>query len=102
MRIVPAVDIRGGLCVNLVQGNYAQETIFAEDPVAQARLWWRALKKSLPEAEFRSGLAEVVKCGFIADPAILELAPVAATRGKRDSLRGWRRYPHPGRHCHGH
>jgi 3-dehydroquinate synthase len=27
----------------------------------------------LPEAEFRAGLAEVVKCGFIADPAILRL-----------------------------
>lgn len=39
MRIVPAVDIRGGLCVNLVQGDYGQETVFAEDPVAQARAW---------------------------------------------------------------
>lgn len=28
---------------------------------------------SLPAAEYRSGLAEVVKCGFIADPVILEL-----------------------------
>jgi 3-dehydroquinate synthase len=27
----------------------------------------------LPEAEFRSGLAEVVKCGFLADSRILEL-----------------------------
>jgi len=27
----------------------------------------------LPEAEFRSGLAEVVKCGFIADATILDL-----------------------------
>lgn len=36
MRIVPAVDIRGGLCVNLVQGDYAQETVFAEDPAEQA------------------------------------------------------------------
>ena len=39
MRIVPAVDIRGGLCVNLVQGDYSQETVFEKDPVAQAREW---------------------------------------------------------------
>lgn len=47
MRIVPAVDIRGGLCVNLVQGDYAQETVFSEDPVAQARRWWRILREGL-------------------------------------------------------
>jgi phosphoribosylformimino-5-aminoimidazole carboxamide ribotide isomerase len=41
MRIVPAVDIRGGRCVNLVQGDYGQETVFAEDPVEQAALWHR-------------------------------------------------------------
>lgn len=29
---------------------------------------------SLPEAELASGLAEAIKCGFIADPQILELA----------------------------
>ncbi|MBN2309625.1 MAG: 1-(5-phosphoribosyl)-5-((5-phosphoribosylamino)methylideneamino)imidazole-4-carboxamide isomerase, partial [Candidatus Hydrogenedentes bacterium] len=39
MRIVPAVDIRGGLCVNLVQGDYGQETVFSDDPVAQAVQW---------------------------------------------------------------
>lgn len=39
MRILPAVDIRGGLCVNLVQGDFAQETVFSEDPVAQAIAW---------------------------------------------------------------
>ena len=43
MRIVPAVDIRGGLCVNLVQGDYGQETVFSKDPVAQAQSWWDAL-----------------------------------------------------------
>lgn len=47
MRIVPAVDIRGGLCVNLVQGDYAQETVFSEDPVAQALTWWLALGDGL-------------------------------------------------------
>lgn len=39
MQIVPAVDIRGGQCVNLIQGDYAQETVFSEDPVAQAITW---------------------------------------------------------------
>ena len=39
MRIVPAVDIRGGLCVNLVQGDYDQETVFSDDPVSQAIQW---------------------------------------------------------------
>jgi phosphoribosylformimino-5-aminoimidazole carboxamide ribotide isomerase len=33
------VDIRGGLCVNLVQGDYDRETVFADDPVAQAAQW---------------------------------------------------------------
>ena len=38
---------------------------------------------TLPAADYRSGVAEVVKCGFIADPAILELIeadPAAAAR----------------------
>lgn len=33
--------------------------------------------RSLPAAEVRSGLAEIIKCGFIADPSILELIEAA-------------------------
>ena len=41
----------------------------------------------LPEAEFRSGLAEVVKCGFIADAAILDLLDTDPTgRGATEEL----------------
>lgn len=32
-----------------------------------------SLLATLPSADYRAGLAEVVKCGFIADPAILDL-----------------------------
>ena len=39
MLILPAIDIRGGKCVRLKQGDYAQETIFGDDPVAMARRW---------------------------------------------------------------
>ncbi len=35
---------------------------------------------SLPAAELRSGLAEIVKCGFIADPTILDLIEAAPQR----------------------
>ena len=42
MRVVPAVDIRGGLCVNLVQGDYGRETVFSKDPVSQAVRWHEA------------------------------------------------------------
>lgn len=39
MQILPAVDIRGGVCVNLIQGDYSQETVFSLDPVRQAVQW---------------------------------------------------------------
>jgi len=37
MLILPAIDLRGGRCVRLEQGDYARETVFDEDPVALAR-----------------------------------------------------------------
>ena len=39
MQLYPAIDLRGGHCVRLKQGDYAQETIFDNDPVAVARRW---------------------------------------------------------------
>jgi phosphoribosylformimino-5-aminoimidazole carboxamide ribotide isomerase len=39
MEIVPAIDIRGGRCVRLYQGDYGRETVFADDPVEVARRW---------------------------------------------------------------
>ena len=39
MEIIPAVDIRGGKCVRLYQGNYSQETIFSEHPLDVALKW---------------------------------------------------------------
>ena len=39
MEILPAIDLRGGCCVRLRQGDYAQETVFGDDPVMMARRW---------------------------------------------------------------
>jgi phosphoribosylformimino-5-aminoimidazole carboxamide ribotide isomerase len=37
MDLYPAIDIRGGRCVRLHQGDYGRETVYGDDPVAQAR-----------------------------------------------------------------
>ena len=39
MDLYPAIDLRGGQCVRLYQGDFAQETVYGDDPVAQARLF---------------------------------------------------------------
>src|SRR5438270_1597142 len=39
MQIFPAIDLRGGQCVRLRQGDFAQETVFGDDPAAMARRW---------------------------------------------------------------
>jgi phosphoribosylformimino-5-aminoimidazole carboxamide ribotide isomerase len=42
MEIIPAVDIRGGRCVRLYQGDFQRETVFGDDPVAVALSWQEA------------------------------------------------------------
>ncbi len=37
MDLYPAIDLRDGRCVRLYQGDFDRETVYGEDPVAQAR-----------------------------------------------------------------
>jgi phosphoribosylformimino-5-aminoimidazole carboxamide ribotide isomerase len=37
--IYPAIDIRGGKCVRLLQGDYSQETVYGDSPVEMAKRW---------------------------------------------------------------
>jgi phosphoribosylformimino-5-aminoimidazole carboxamide ribotide isomerase len=37
MDLYPAIDLRDGRCVRLWQGDYGKETVYGDDPVAQAR-----------------------------------------------------------------
>jgi len=39
MEVIPAVDIKGGKCVRLYQGDYFKETVFSENPVDVAMGW---------------------------------------------------------------
>ena len=39
MQIWPAIDLRGGKCVRLQQGDYNRETVYGEDPAKMAQRW---------------------------------------------------------------
>jgi len=41
VEVIPAIDIRGGRCVRLFQGNYSRETVFSESPLDVAFHWAR-------------------------------------------------------------
>jgi phosphoribosylformimino-5-aminoimidazole carboxamide ribotide isomerase len=42
MNVIPAVDLKGGQCVRLLQGKRDEETHYSDDPVAMARHWEEA------------------------------------------------------------
>lgn len=39
MEVIPAIDLLGGNCVRLYQGDYEQAQVFGEDPVSMAQHW---------------------------------------------------------------
>lgn len=42
MLVIPAIDLRDGRAVRLMQGDYARETVYGDDPVEVARRWSEA------------------------------------------------------------
>ena len=39
MEVIPAIDLKNGRCVRLFQGDFNQETVFSDDPLAMALSW---------------------------------------------------------------
>lgn len=39
MIVIPAIDLKGGRCVRLLQGDLERETVYGDDPVAMAMRW---------------------------------------------------------------
>ncbi len=42
MLLIPAIDIKDGRCVRLVQGNFEDVTVYSDDPASQAARWIEA------------------------------------------------------------
>ncbi|PKB78779.1 MAG: 1-(5-phosphoribosyl)-5-[(5-phosphoribosylamino)methylideneamino]imidazole-4-carboxamide isomerase [SAR202 cluster bacterium Io17-Chloro-G9] len=39
MEVIPSIDLKAGRCVRLYQGDYQQETVYSQDPLAVALTW---------------------------------------------------------------
>lgn len=39
MEVIPAIDLKNGRCVRLIQGDFEQETVFSKDPLQMASYW---------------------------------------------------------------
>ena len=37
--VIPAIDLQGGRCVRLVQGDFDRSTVYGDDPAGMARRW---------------------------------------------------------------
>ncbi|MDH5173866.1 MAG: 1-(5-phosphoribosyl)-5-[(5-phosphoribosylamino)methylideneamino]imidazole-4-carboxamide isomerase [Elusimicrobiota bacterium] len=85
MLVIPAIDIRGGNCVRLIQGKLEQETIFSKDPVFVAKLWQAQGAKKLHIVDLDGAFAGVIQnLELIAKIAKSIKVPVEVGGGIRD------------------
>ena len=39
MEVIPSIDLKGGRCVRLYQGDFNRETVYSDDPLSVAHRW---------------------------------------------------------------
>jgi phosphoribosylformimino-5-aminoimidazole carboxamide ribotide isomerase len=84
VKFIPAIDIQGGKCVRLRQGDFADMTVFGDDPVAMAERWVREGARALHVVDL-DGAREGTPCNLSLVRAIAEavLVPVQTGGGIR-------------------
>jgi len=92
MDVIPAIDLRGGRCVRLLQGDYDRERVFSDDPVAMARRWEEQGAPRLHVVDL-DGAREGRPVNDATVRAIIEAVgvPVQVAGGVRDldAVEGW-------------
>lgn len=90
--VIPAIDLRGGKCVRLYQGDYDRETVYGEDPAEVALRWQSAGAPRLHVVDLdgaRSG--EQVNAEAVRSIIETVSVPVELGGGIRsmDTIEGW-------------
>ena len=85
MEIIPAIDLRGGRCVRLYQGDYGMETVFSEDPIGTAIQWQSLGAMRLHIVDLDGAAAgSPQNLSIISDIAEAVLIPIQVGGGIRD------------------
>jgi len=86
MDVIPAIDLRGGKCVRLHQGDYARETVFDDDPLSVLRRFEAAGATRVNIVDLdgaRDGTR--TNAGVVADMAAAATIPLQVSGGIRDA-----------------
>jgi len=85
MQLYPAIDLRGGRCVRLYQGDFAKETVYGDDPIAQAEAFVAAGTAWIHVVDLDAArTGEPVNRPLIAGVAAASGARIQAGGGVRD------------------
>ena len=85
MIVIPAIDLKEGRCVRLVQGDFGRATVYADDPVEMALLWKSKGAERLHVVDLDGSLAGVPRHEAIIRDIVLETGlPLQVGGGIRD------------------
>jgi len=87
MIAIPAVDLRGGSCVQLVGGDYADERVRLDDPYSVARDWARQGLTRLHVVDLDAATGRGDNAGIIRDILRDSTVPVQVGGGVREESR---------------
>ncbi len=83
--LYPAIDLRDGRCVRLYQGDYAQETVYGDDPVSQAKAFEAAGAPWIHVVDLDAArTGEPLNRAIVAEIAAAVGVPVQTGGGVRD------------------
>src|SRR2546428_14010931 len=86
MIVYPAIDLRGGRCVRLLEGAFERETVYGDDPVAVARGFGAAGAGRLPVVGLDGARAgRPVQADLVAAICAAVRIPVQVGGGLRDA-----------------
>jgi phosphoribosylformimino-5-aminoimidazole carboxamide ribotide isomerase len=85
MIVIPAIDLKEGRCVRLVQGDFGRATVYADDPVGMASVWKTGGAERLHVVDLDGSLAGVPRhAKVIGDIVAVTGLPVQVGGGIRE------------------